>query len=212
MSGVLEVHEQVPDGLGDPCMGGVRSGAGYPYTPAGVVDDGENVLSLPRRHLESKALGGLAGAAFTSCLGLALVIGGAGMPWMTSAVAIAAFAVVGFLLPDLKVREAARRRRSAFRHVLGAYLNLVRILLAGGAGVDSALSDAADVGAGWAFHQRTAPASPTVEDRADLGGARAKNLDLRSPGQLRGPTFLLVVEQSRITSYRCGTPGLKGVQ
>lgn len=105
------------------------------------------------RHLVSKVFGGLAGAASASCVDLALVIGGADTPWMTSAVAIAAFTVVGFLLPDLKVREAARRRRSAFRHALGAYLNLVRILLAGGAGVDSALSDAADVGAGWAFHQ-----------------------------------------------------------
>jgi hypothetical protein len=46
VSGVLEVHEQVPDGLGDPGTGGVRSGADYPYTPAGVVDDGENVLTL----------------------------------------------------------------------------------------------------------------------------------------------------------------------
>lgn len=105
------------------------------------------------RHLVSKALCGLAGAALASCVGLALVISGVGLPWMTSAVAIAGFAVIGFLLPDLKVREAAQRRRSDFRHALGAYLNLVRILLAGGAGVDAALTDAADVGNGWAFHQ-----------------------------------------------------------
>jgi Flp pilus assembly protein TadB len=45
----------------------------------------------------------------------------------------------------------ASRRRAAFRHALSAYLNLVRILLAGGAGVDGALSDAAAAGEGWAF-------------------------------------------------------------
>lgn len=105
------------------------------------------------RHLVSKAIGGLAGAALASTVGLALVVSGVGLPWVTSAVAIAAFAAVGFLLPDFKVREAAQCRRSAFRHALGAYLNLVRILLAGGAGVDSALSDAAEVGTSWAFHQ-----------------------------------------------------------
>lgn len=113
-----------------------------------------NVLGYNvEQHLVSKALCGLVGAALALCVGLALVIGGVGLPWMTSVVATVAFAAVGFLLPDLKVREAAQRRRSAFRHALGAYLNLVRILLAGGAGVDSALSDAADVGSGWAFHQ-----------------------------------------------------------
>lgn len=105
------------------------------------------------QHLVSKAVGGLAGAALASAVGLALVVSGVGLPWMTSAVAMVAFAAIGFLLPDLKVREAAQHRRSAFRHALGAYLNLVRILLAGGAGVDSALSDAAEVGTGWAFHQ-----------------------------------------------------------
>ncbi len=46
VSGVLEVHEQVADGLGDPGMGGVRGRADYPYTATGVVDDGENVLAL----------------------------------------------------------------------------------------------------------------------------------------------------------------------
>lgn len=105
------------------------------------------------RHLVSKALSGLAGVALASCVSLALMISGVGMPWVTSAVVIAAFVAIGFLSPDFKVRSAAQRRRSAFRHALGAYLNLVRILLAGGAGVDSALADAADVGSGWAFHQ-----------------------------------------------------------
>ncbi|SER08061.1 Type II secretion system (T2SS), protein F [Lentzea xinjiangensis] len=105
------------------------------------------------RHLVAKAIGALAGAALVSVIGLALVFRGDGLPWVTSAGAIAAFAAVGFLLPDFRVREAAQSRRSAFRHALSAYLNLVRILLAGGAGVDSALADAAEVGTGWAFHQ-----------------------------------------------------------
>lgn len=53
-SGVLEVHEQVSDRLGDPDMDGVRGRADYPYTATGVVDDGENVLALAgqRDHLD----------------------------------------------------------------------------------------------------------------------------------------------------------------
>ena len=46
VSGVLQVHEQVADGLRDPGMCGVRGGAGNADAPAGVVDGGEDVLAL----------------------------------------------------------------------------------------------------------------------------------------------------------------------
>jgi tight adherence protein C len=59
----------------------------------------------------------------------------------------------GFLLPDLRVRAAAARLRTGFRHALSSYLDLVWITLAGGAGVDSALHDSAAIGHGWAFAQ-----------------------------------------------------------
>ena len=62
-------------------------------------------------------------------------------------------AVLGFLAPDLRVRAEARRRRADFRHALSAYLDLVVVSLAGGAGAGGALSDAATVGHGWAFTQ-----------------------------------------------------------
>jgi Flp pilus assembly protein TadB len=62
-----------------------------------------------------------------------------------------ACAVIGFLVPDHRVRRQAARRRTDFRHALSAFLDLVVISLAGGAGVDSALTDAASAGHGWAF-------------------------------------------------------------
>jgi Flp pilus assembly protein TadB len=62
-------------------------------------------------------------------------------------------ASAGFLAPALSVRTEAARRRRDFRHALGAFLDLVVIGLAGGAGVDAALSDAAATGTGWAFTQ-----------------------------------------------------------
>jgi hypothetical protein len=62
-------------------------------------------------------------------------------------------AAIGFLTPDLRVRRRAAQRRADFRHALSAYLDLVVISLAGGAGVDSALNDSVVVGRGWAFVQ-----------------------------------------------------------
>jgi hypothetical protein len=62
-------------------------------------------------------------------------------------------ALVGFVAPDLRVRRRAARRRADFRHALSAYLDLVVISLAGGAGVDSALHDSLNAGHGWAFQQ-----------------------------------------------------------
>jgi hypothetical protein len=59
----------------------------------------------------------------------------------------------GFFLPDLLIKGEAKERRRDFRHALSAYLNLVTINLAGGAGVEGALADAVAVGQGWAFER-----------------------------------------------------------
>jgi len=154
-------------------------------------------------HLVSKVLGGLAGAALASCASLALVVSDVGLPWMTSAVAIIAFGAAGFLLPDFKVREAAQRRRSAFRHALSAYLNLVRILLAGGAGVDSALSDAAEVGADWAFHQlqqALVTAQVTRTTPWDVLERLGEDLELRQLSDLAAAVGLAGTDGAKIRS------------
>jgi tight adherence protein C len=62
-------------------------------------------------------------------------------------------AVAGFLAPDLHVRAKAARARADFRAALSAFLDLVWITLAGGAGVEVALLAAAEVGHGPAFTQ-----------------------------------------------------------
>ncbi len=61
--------------------------------------------------------------------------------------------LLGFLLPDLHAHAEARKLRAGFRHALSAYLDLVWVALAGGAGVDSALRDSVVIGRGWAFAQ-----------------------------------------------------------
>jgi tight adherence protein C len=60
---------------------------------------------------------------------------------------------VAFFLPDLSVRQEAAVRRRDFRHVVGAYLDLVSMGLAGGRGVPEALLAASEIGDGWALRR-----------------------------------------------------------
>lgn len=81
------------------------------------------------------ALAGAAfGGAFTFALAVCLLAG-------------------GFVLPDVLLRQRADARRAAFRHALSSFLDLVNVLLAGGAGIETSLHAAADAGDGWAFGQ-----------------------------------------------------------
>jgi tight adherence protein C len=77
-------------------------------------------------------------------LGIGLV--GAVPLWLALALGVAAF-----FLPDVSVRQEAAVRRRDFRHVVGAYLDLVSMGLAGGRGVPEALLAASEVGEGWAL-------------------------------------------------------------
>ncbi|GAA0922919.1 type II secretion system protein [Nonomuraea longicatena] len=71
------------------------------------------------------------------------------MEWGTSPTipfwAAAATAAVFFFLPDLQVKRDAAARRRDFRHVVGAFLDLVSMNLAGGRGVPEALLMAVSV-------------------------------------------------------------------
>ncbi|MGW3653376.1 type II secretion system F family protein [Streptomyces sp. GQFP] len=60
------------------------------------------------------------------------------------------FALVFFFLPDLEVRRDAADKRRDLRRVIGAYLDLVSMSLAGGRGLPEALMAAAEVSDGWA--------------------------------------------------------------
>lgn len=131
-------------------------------------------------HLAEKATLALTGTLLPPLVYLALVVADAGFGWQIPLVAGVLFAAGGFFLPDVHVRREAERRRSTFRHALSAYLNLIRVLLAGGAGVDGALNFAVGVGKGWAFDQlrralvtakltRTTPWSALRQLGAELG-------------------------------------------
>jgi Flp pilus assembly protein TadB len=62
-----------------------------------------------------------------------------------------ACAALFFFLPDVEVRRDAADRRKDLRRVIGAYLDLVAMNLAGGRGLPEALMTAAEVSDGWAL-------------------------------------------------------------
>lgn len=64
---------------------------------------------------------------------------------------------VGWLYARIDLRSDAEAARREFRHALAAYLELVTILMSGGAGVETSMFDAAALGRGRSFkHLRSA--------------------------------------------------------
>jgi hypothetical protein len=53
--GVLQVHGEVADGVGDPCRAGVGGGAQDPNAAGGVIDHGQRMPALAgqRHHFEA---------------------------------------------------------------------------------------------------------------------------------------------------------------
>ncbi|MBG0813426.1 type II secretion system protein [Planomonospora sp. ID82291] len=96
--------------------------------------------------LATKALLAASGLlAFPLLAGWLALMGWGVSPTVPLWAALAA-AVVFFFLPDLQIRRDAARMRRDFRHVVGAFLDLVAMNLAGGRGVPEALMMAVSVG------------------------------------------------------------------
>lgn len=104
-----------------------------------------------QQHLAAKAIFAILGLLAPPILGLLAAVAGAPAGLPVPLIGGVIGAAVGFVAPDLHVRRTATRLRRDFRHGLSAYLDLVWITLAGGAGIDSALADAAAIGHGWTF-------------------------------------------------------------
>ena len=90
-------------------------------------------------------------AAIPLVMYVATTVAGSAMPLPILLVASAALAVTGFMLPILQLRSRAKVKRREIRTSLSAYLDLVSIMLAGGAGIESALVAASRVGDGPTF-------------------------------------------------------------
>lgn len=103
------------------------------------------------QHAYEKMIGATAGFCFPVFGAVVIAAAGISVPVLTLLVVAAVLAIAGFVYPDVPLKEQVEKRRTAFRHALSSYLDLVTILLAGGAGTESALEGAAEAGDGWAF-------------------------------------------------------------
>ncbi len=119
--------------------------------PGGVRADLAVIGRDPQAHLAEKTALAVIGLVLGPATAGLLALDGAQVGWAVPAWAAILLAVGGFFAPDLALHSQATRRRADFRHALSAFLDLVVIALAAGGGVDSALSDAAAVGAGESF-------------------------------------------------------------
>lgn len=107
----------------------------------------------PERFAIEKLSTAVSLGAIVVALDVALTVAGTPLGGaLTFALAVGLLAA-GFALPDVLLRRRAAARRAAFRHALSSFLDLVNVLLAGGAGIETSLHAAADAGDGWAFAQ-----------------------------------------------------------
>lgn len=131
-----------------------------------VLSEQLRILNKPiERHAFEKLLGATAGFLLPVLFFSVLSIGGvSSSPVVRLGVALV-LAVGGFFYPDLPLAEQVQKRQQAFRHALSSWLDLVAIILAGGGGIESALTGAAEASDGWAFEEIR-----SALRRADLTG------------------------------------------
>ena len=116
--------------------------------------------------LATKVLFALGALVWMPLLWLAVSLFGVPLPPAAPAVLTVLVAGVAFVLPDLQAHSAAQDRRKEFRHVLGSFLDLVAMNLAGGRGLPEALVASAGIGDHWAM----------VRIRQALVGARMQGI------------------------------------
>src|ERR1700722_18095133 len=107
----------------------------------------------PERQLAEQATAAVIGVLLFPALAGLLALRGLHLPWQLPAVGAVLLGVAGFVLPALSARQEAAARRVAARHALAAFLDLVVLSIAAGAGVEAALTYAGAAGRGWAFGQ-----------------------------------------------------------
>lgn len=113
-----------------------------------------DLLRIPTyKYLGEKALWALLGLAFPALLSLILSFGGVSLPF-TIPVGLSIILATGmWFLPDVDIRQKAVKAREEFTRALGAYIDLVALERAGGAGTTQALENAAEIGDSWVFQR-----------------------------------------------------------
>lgn len=103
------------------------------------------------QHLAASVIAGVVGLLAPLVVSAALLVAGTGVTIGVPVAVAPLVAVVAAALPKLEVRRRAAGRRRDFRHVIGSFLDLVAMSLAGGRGVPEALQSASELSQGWAM-------------------------------------------------------------
>jgi tight adherence protein C len=96
-------------------------------------------------HMGTKVLFALFGLIWFPLILVIAGVGGNAAPAIVGLVA----ATIFFFLPDMQLHREAEKRRRDFRHVMGSFLDLVAMNLAGGRGLPEALMAASSIGEHW---------------------------------------------------------------
>lgn len=114
------------------------------------------VGSTAERHMLDK----LGYSGLFAIIGLAPVVAfplaGAEIPGLVPLGGVVLLAALGWVYPDVALRSKAAAARQAWAHALSVFTDIVGIALAGGAGVEDALLDAAAAGSGPQLEQLAA--------------------------------------------------------
>lgn len=89
------------------------------------------------------------------------------VPWLVSTGSGLVYGAIMFLAPDLAVRSQAREAREEFRGALIAYLDLITMARAAGAGPGEALETPARICHGWAFQRIASALDPASRGTRD---------------------------------------------
>lgn len=102
-------------------------------------------------HVGRKCVVALIGLVYVPVTVVALQIAGVKVPVVLPLWASVATAALGWFIPDLLLSSEANERRRSFRHALGAFVDVMVMLLAANEGIEGSLHLAAASGDGWAF-------------------------------------------------------------
>lgn len=146
------MHTGIPAGWRRRISGRLATSLASVGVDLGQLDADQRMVGRTlEHHLVEKATAAVAGIALPPAIALLMGLGGAAVPLALVPVAAFGLGVIGFVLPDVLLRSQATERRRDFRYALSSYLDLAHIVLAAGAGVETALAYAAEAGDGWAF-------------------------------------------------------------
>ncbi|MEY3341290.1 MAG: hypothetical protein RLZZ269_1201 [Actinomycetota bacterium] len=171
----------------------------FPSAPADLLVTG----TTPERQVFERLVCGTSLAVLPLISGMAMSMGGVSLPPVLVLILVVGGAALGLWLPSLTLAKKARRLRREMRSSLSGYLDLVAIMLAGGAGIETALSAAARVGAGPTFdlvNDALRVAHSTRRSPWELLAERGREVGLRELPELAASVKLGGEQGARMTA------------